>query len=88
VRSEQGAELLDPSWDPQLIESAIIDVAELVEDELLLSVPAYPSHMTQAECEALGWHPWESEEDINEIASELPGERENPFAVLEKLKKH
>lgn len=88
VQSEQEAELLDASWDPQLIETAILDMAEVIEDELLLSVPAFPLHPTVADCEALGWQPWKAEQDVDQADSEAQEEKENPFAILEQLKKH
>lgn len=88
VQSDQEAELLDAEWDPQIVESPILDMVEVIEDELLLSIPAFPAHDTEAQCEALGWEKWQPGQNSKQTVSDAQEEKENPFAILEQLKKH
>ncbi len=78
--AEKVAELgLEDSYDyAELDETGETDLYRLVEDELLLALPLSPRH-ADADC---------PEKRREWVAGEFPEERaENPFAVLEKLKK-
>ena len=57
-------------------DDGIIDIREVVEDELILSLPLVATH-EEMDCNEY----WRISEDTDEIP-----ERENPFSVLEKLK--
>jgi len=74
VASEQEAERLPSRYDPVIVEDERLSVADLVEDEILLALPAIPRHQEQC---AAGVPP----------AEQPPAERaDNPFAVLSRLK--
>jgi uncharacterized protein len=77
---DEAAQLPD-DYEPLLLEEAAVDPATLVEDELLLSVPAVPRHPTGA-CE-----PPRLPQQADATAGDRP-QRDNPFAVLETLKRH
>ncbi len=80
VRGEEEAGRLPDDFEPLLVGRDPMDVAPLVEDELLLVLPAVPRHDS---CDS-GYtpEPLESEEEPEEEAP-----RENPFAALAALKK-
>lgn len=80
TRSEEQADAMDISEDGEfevVVGSTKFDVAAWVQEELILSLPAFPQH---ARCEV--------DEAELEAADENFQERENPFAVLAGLKKH
>ncbi len=71
-------ELLPEDYEPLLLEENTIVLNDIIEDELLLSVPAFPRHQT--DCQGL-----------KQAGPVLNKETEttnldNPFAVLAKLK--
>ena len=74
VQGLDEAEQLETEFDPLLAEEGEIRLIELVEDELLLSLPVVPLHPA---CEGIQY------DDDNTIAEEP---RENPFAALKALK--
>jgi uncharacterized protein len=82
VSDEAQAELLPESYEPMLIGHEPLFLQDIVEDELILSLPIVPRHdpdrcpATRVLEQATGGE----EEDVEE------GEVENPFAVLAKLK--
>jgi uncharacterized protein len=71
VRSLDEADLLPESFEPLLLEEEIIPLADIVQEELLLAIPAIPQH---PQC---GRAPQEGVKPKNQ--------RENPFAVLADL---
>ncbi|WP_457673344.1 YceD family protein [Thiolapillus sp.] len=77
VNGPVEAEQLPGELDPlMLAPEAYLDIAELIEDELLLAIPASPRH-AHDDC----IHPRE------QGAAEPAGnEQENPFAILAQLK--
>ena len=80
VSSEDEAKRLPEHYDPLVTRGEQLLVAEVVEDEILLALPAIPRHDT-AECTAmenLEKRPGDDEEG-NEVSS-------SPFAVLAQLK--
>ncbi|MBB5322371.1 YceD family protein [Marinobacter oulmenensis] len=84
VASEQQAQQLPKNLEPFPVEDFSMDVWTLVEDELLLALPAFPLH-DRSECpatkdlEAL-------EPDPEPEEPEAESTRENPFSVLAGLK--
>ncbi len=77
---DEAAELPD-AYEPLLSVEAEIDPAALVEDELLLAVPAVPRHPAGA-CEP----PVQTAPAADRVDARPP--HDNPFAVLEVLKRH
>ena len=77
VTSIEYADKLPPEYEPLLIDEEKIAVKHIVEDELLLATPDFPKH--QNECYS------QRSDSEAEITEEQP-KRENPFAVLAKLK--
>lgn len=85
VRDEEAARNLPAELDPLMLDpDGEIDLAALVEDELLLALPVIAMHANPEEC---GEHAALVKEQ-NKEPKEFDGasERENPFAVLKKLK--
>lgn len=80
VESAAEAERLPEVYDPLLIEEPRIRLLDIVEDELLLSIPLIPKHEAGA-CSAkyVASPPQQGEPE------ETPN-KENPFAVLAELK--
>lgn len=77
VRSEEDAELLPEELEPYLIEGEEQSIIELIEDELLLSLPMVTSH--EEACSEI----------LNEQEKVKQAEKEaaHPFAALKALKK-
>lgn len=75
AHDEQEADAIEQTLDDDAIDvivgSATLDLMQLVEDEVLLSLPPSPRHPT---CPDGG-------------AAHTPGKPDSPFAVLQKLKK-
>lgn len=71
--SDDSAGELPPSYDP-LISEDVAQLHALVEDELLLALPAVPMH-SQEDCQHSG------SEFGDQVEDGVP-ERENPFAAL------
>ncbi|MCC5856827.1 MAG: DUF177 domain-containing protein [Ectothiorhodospiraceae bacterium] len=80
--SEEEAAALPDDYDPLLLEETPQRLAELVEDELILALPALARHEDTPDCEPVSV-------TIGASAVEQGGEgrRPNPFAVLDVLKK-
>lgn len=79
VESEAEADRLGGEYEPLLIGAERISVRELVEDELLLTLPDFPQH-AGAQC---AMPDYREEEDAGAQAEDRP----NPFAVLGDLKR-
>lgn len=79
VRSDEAGERLPIAYEPLLIESVPMVLANVIEDELLLSLPLVPMHPEES-CPATALLAKEEPAETQE------GERENPFAVLSGLK--
>ena len=78
VESDREAEDVGDDFDPVIVEDQIVSIRDLVEDELILALPLVPMHES---CDG----------GDNNIEGQPPapeeGVRENPFQVLEKLKR-
>lgn len=86
VQTEAQAELVPEDLEPFLVEDEVLDIQELVEEELLLSMPAIPRHSDIESCA----HKIVREFDEDEIDEAEAGDeaKPNPFAVLGDLKDH
>lgn len=82
VSGPDEAERLDEDLDPLLVEGDSLALRTLIEDELILAVPPAPLHDPES-CEVR----LEAVTGDDSDAHEQPdAERENPFAVLAKLR--
>lgn len=80
VQTEAQAKALPAELDPWLSEDFRLDLARLVEEQLLLALPIVSYH-PEASCKPADFH----QEDPEAEPEEAP--RPNPFAILESLKK-
>jgi uncharacterized protein len=73
VSDEAGIDRLPDGYEPLLVQFEPLKTAEVVEDEILLAVPTVPMHQGAQRCDS-GYR------------NRPVAERDNPFAVLDKLK--
>ncbi len=73
VASEAEIDRLPEGYEPLLANGELLRTADVVEDEILLLIPAVPMHGGETQCES-GYR------------NRPVQERDNPFSVLEKLK--
>lgn len=86
VPSDEKARQLPSELEPFVTDGDTVDLWTMVEDELLLALPAYPLHErdecpAKSELEAL-----EPGSEGGEPAPDSVEKRENPFSVLKGLK--
>lgn len=81
VEGELEAERLPDDYDPLLLESSVIRLMDLIEDELILAIPPAPRHAEMA-C-SVDMADYQS---APEVEPEPTVDEENPFAVLAGLK--
>ncbi len=82
VRSDADSAKLDESLDPWLVEDHKLNLAYLVEEQLLLSMPIISTHENIDCLKSL-----EYENTHLEISGEeIKSEQDNPFAILKSLK--
>lgn len=79
VADDRGAERAQEATESLVVVDDELDISTVVEDEILLSMPAIPRHNK---------HDCVPHAVMNEIEHLPDTQQENPFAVLEKLKKH
>ena len=77
VATDAEAERLPTNLDPVVVSDEPMRLRDLLEDELLLSLPQFPVH-EQDECKA--------KPHSEPVAEENGTEKDNPFAVLAALK--
>jgi uncharacterized protein len=82
VSSEAECELLPADYEPLELREEAMSLSDIIEDELLLSLPIVAMH-PQSECHPRGG----SDADEQNGATNETGEKLNPFAVLADLKK-
>jgi len=76
IDDERDEAALPPGYEPLLVEGGVVNLAEVIEDELILAVPVVPTKPGAP----LEWH---------DVADEEPAEKPvNPFSVLAGLKKN
>lgn len=92
VESEVEAERMGEDSEVLLLDEQLISLSDLVEDEILLSLPIVPKHEVGTEC-ANNVSAGEAVEEIAEQAKPSAGDaateekaKENPFAILAELK--
>ena len=80
VKGEDEAAQLPDEYDPWLLKGETLDLASVIEDELLLALPVAPLHPVE-DCS-------ENPDDwlLTDMEPETALKRENPFAVLAGLK--
>lgn len=79
VSSIDQADRLPEDYEPLLVEGTNIPLKDIIEDELLLAIPAFPKHQ----------HPCFDSKQNNNTDSSLNGKPsfpENPFSILANLK--
>jgi len=74
INSDDEIARLPEGYEPLLVSGDPVKTFDLVEDEILLAVPSVPTHKGVESCQA---------DHVNQPAPE----KENPFAVLGKLKR-
>jgi uncharacterized protein len=92
VESEAEAEQLGEDSEVLLLDEQLISLSDLVEDEILLSLPIVPKHEAGTDC-ADNVSSSKAVEEITEQAMPSTGDaaaedkaKENPFAILAELK--
>lgn len=80
VKTVDQANRLTEDYEPLLVEVETMKLSDLIEDELLLSLPAYPKH--QHNCFVVS----PDNNNTNTPARDAQPTRENPFSILAKLK--
>ena len=83
VDSESAAATLKPDWDPWVSEEYKLQLADIVEEQLLLALPSVNFHEDRQCIENLGYE--QAELPVGEGAGGA-GAGDNPFAVLKALK--
>ena len=83
VWTDEEAAALPATYEPLLVDDTA-DLSDIVEEEILLAIPVSPMH--EKECKPAGQ--WAALETDTEQPAEVDetGERDSPFAVLERLK--
>ena len=81
VRSSVEAEAMIGPYEPYIVESVPMDLMDLIEDEILLSLPQIPMHPFE-ECPARELYEQVAQQDEQENEAS----HENPFHVLAGLK--
>ena len=81
VRSEAEMDRLPDEYEANLVEQTPVMLSDIIEDELLLALPAIPKHLND-NCPTAEWknHQATDEENTGDI------KQENPFDVLANLK--
>ncbi|WP_304638413.1 YceD family protein [Pseudomonas sp.] len=80
VGSDEAAKNLPGYYEPVILDEDKLDLHALIEDELLLALPAVPMHPMDTCQHPPGYEPDEAE-------PEEEAEKPNPFSVLAKLKR-
>ena len=81
MRPGSRRDRLDDEPDILVVDKPLL-LSALVEDELLLALPMVPTHEL-SECPAKAY----VKKELDGGRHEADGEKKNPFAVLDKLKK-
>jgi len=81
VRSEAEMERLPEGYEATLIDNTPMMLSDIIEDEILLALPAIPKHLDDSCSSDDGWQKQETNEPNTEDV-----ERDNPFDILASLK--
>jgi uncharacterized protein len=80
VTSIDQANRLPEDYEPLLVEEGKIPLKDIIEDELLLTLPIFPRHQHNCFVPNLN-------NNSNSLADDKPSSPENPFSILVNLKK-
>ncbi|MAD27423.1 MAG: hypothetical protein CMK75_05280 [Pseudomonadales bacterium] len=80
VETDEAAKQLPRLYEPVIVGEEPLDLISLIEDELLLALPAVPMHPQDTCQHPPGYRPETAE-------PEEKSEKPNPFSVLAKLKR-
>ena len=83
VWTDEEAVALPAIYEPLLVKNAA-DLSDIVEEEILLAIPVSPIHET--ECKSAEQQAALEADAEEPTMVEVMGERDSPFAVLERLK--
>jgi len=83
VWTDEEAAALPVAYEPLIVDDAA-DLSDIVEEEILLAIPVSPRHET--ECKSAEQQAALAVEVEGPAKAEDIGERDSPFAVLERLK--
>ena len=88
VPSREAAANLPDSYDPLVVSGDEITITSILEDELILALPIVATHEIEScpQGEAFNKKSESPDQEVDQGKS-APAMRENPFAVLEQLKK-
>lgn len=81
VTALEQADRLPQGYEPLLIEEEKVLLKEIIEDEVLLSLPPFPKH--NFDCNKFEHN---SQDALSVVKDVKPASPKNPFAVLAKLK--
>ncbi|WP_455201295.1 YceD family protein [Kaarinaea lacus] len=85
VATEEQAQDLPSHYEPMIVEEET-SLSGLVEDEIILALPAVPLHEPE-QCSVEGQYGGSVQDATTRSGTDSNTERQNPFAVLEKLRK-
>ncbi len=80
VTSIDQANRLPEDYEPLLVEEGKIPLKNIIEDEILLVLPAFPKHQHACLVSGVGSN------NINSLGGDEQSPLENPFSILAKLK--
>ena len=83
VWTDEEAATLPATYEPLLVDDTA-DLSDIVEEEILLAIPVSPIH--DKECESAEQRAALQTDKEEAAAVDETGERDSPFAVLERLK--
>ncbi len=84
--SEKVADAMPDDLEPVMLDDeGCISLAEMLEDEVLLHLPAVARHQTEEEC-SFENIPFPQHKVDVDVMNEPPRRKENPFAVLKDIK--
>ncbi len=85
VETEAQVDLVEDGCEALLVTDERISLVGLLEDEVLLGLPAIAVHDDIAACEGSDWQQWMAQEQ-GKLLNENAGDEDNPFAALAGLK--
>ncbi|ARN76457.1 YceD family protein [Oceanicoccus sagamiensis] len=86
VWSEEDAERLPKTLEPLIVGEELVDLADIVSEELILSLP-YVNYHPAADCKQdVGYSSVDPEAAEAVAKADADNEKDNPFHVLEQLK--
>lgn len=87
VRSEAELETLPAAYEAVQVEREPVALVDLLEDDLILALPTVPQHAEgEAACRVPESREGGGKSSAQDAGDAPDGERENPFAVLRRLK--